>query len=339
MSQVSRAERFAPPPIGASARKAADPLIRQAAQLRKNAQVNPGKAAEWIAKAEGLERQASQVAQAEQARQVAADKAQAEQRVRAGAVGARSEAVKQQEQRAVSPTPLGSINEPQPTIQKPTGPQVIKVKLSDSVQATSNFGGSLETRAPIPKGASYFVLGPAAGVPQIFSFSKQKDDDYKIPNVYGPPEKPQQQGPKEINDPWGIISGSNQILTGLETKAIESKKILDSGAPILGVDAKGTKAKAYIESAQAAIGKNLVSIAGFINIGAGAAARQKGEQYDKLDVDLGLGEFGKFEIPSVERVKIPDTLTAVTLQKASEGKQTVLEVLANIPSTIGQSVK
>ena len=78
MSQVSKGQRYAPPPIGASARKAADPLIRQAAQLRQNATVNPGKAAEWIAKAEGLERQASQVAQAEQARQVAADKAQAE---------------------------------------------------------------------------------------------------------------------------------------------------------------------------------------------------------------------------------------------------------------------
>jgi len=277
-----------------------------------------------------------------------ADRIQAEQRVRAGAVGARSEAVKQQEQRAVAAskgTVLGTIKKApssssQPTPPKDTGPKVIKVTLSDSVQATSSIGGSYGPEPPpIPKGSSYFVLGPASGVPQLFSFTKQKEDDYKIPNPYGPPEKPQQQGPKEINDPWGIIGGSNQLLTGLETKAIESKKIIDSEAPLLGINPKGTKAKAYIESFEVAIAKNLASFAGFLNIGAGAAARQKGEQYDKLDIDLGLGEFGKFEIPSVERVKVPDTAASIVLQNAAESKGSVPEIVANIPASIIPSLK
>ena len=128
------------------------------------------------------------------------DRIQAEQRARAGAVGARSEAVKQQEQRAVAAsqgTILGSISKApvssaQPTPPKDTGPKVIKVKLSDSVQATSNFGGSVETRAPIPKGAAYFVLG--GGEPGVFAIGKP---DYKTPNVFGPQEKPEQQGPRE----------------------------------------------------------------------------------------------------------------------------------------------
>lgn len=247
--------RYAIPPgaLSATARKAGDDIARQIRQLELNISLskgNPARVAEYQRKIEGLQQSYQTITQATQAKVVAANIAQAEQRVRAGAVGATSEAVKQQEQRAVAERQgvavgsigggqinmsIGSVTGAVKQVETPSSstlaPKTVKqsgegllykVKLEDSVGVTSNIGGMYgPTKQSLPVGSAYFVLG--GGEPGVFSFGKE---DYRTYNVYGPQEKPERQEPRSENKPEDFFKGIYEIgVKGLVQVAVAPKPI------------------------------------------------------------------------------------------------------------------